>query len=282
MARSQGPFKLSNPWVRIGWLSSVGLVAVGVILGFGVLGREQQNGRPLGLWAGICRGLGITADDGPAGEPQPPLRTPTRISWTAATLAQVASGDVERGEFIAMNCTVCHGEQGVSSSDLYPSLAGMDPAVIYKQLDDFRTGKRLWGAMNGIAQALSPKASADAAAYFAGCDGGSGPLDVDRSRAGHSLRSPDPIDRLVFTGDPARGIPACSACHGPGGRKDGAPTLLGQNSAYAERQLAAFAQGMRRNDIHQQMRAIAGELSPEERHRLAEFFAGSLARTAGR
>ena len=155
--RSKGPFKLDNPWVWIGWSSAVGLVTVGVVLGFGVLGREQQNGRPLGLWAGICRGLGITSDTGPAGEPQPPLRTPTRIAWTRATLAQVAGGNVERGEFVAMNCTACHGEQGVSSSGLYPALAGMDAAVIYKQLDDFRAGKRSWGAMNGIVQALSAK-----------------------------------------------------------------------------------------------------------------------------
>jgi cytochrome c553 len=44
-----------------------------------------------------------------------------------------------------MNCTACHGEQGASSSSLYPTLAGMDAAVIYKQLDDFRAGERWWG-----------------------------------------------------------------------------------------------------------------------------------------
>jgi predicted ATPase len=49
-----------------------------------------------------------------------------------------------------------------------------DAAVIYKQLDDFRAGKRSWGAMNGIAQALSPQASADVAVYFARRTGGLG------------------------------------------------------------------------------------------------------------
>jgi cytochrome c553 len=33
----------------------------------------------------------------------------------------------------------------VSASTLIPTLAGMDAAVIYKQLDDYRSGKRLWG-----------------------------------------------------------------------------------------------------------------------------------------
>ena len=43
----------------------------------------------------------------------------------------------------------------------------MNAAVIYKQLDDYRSGKRLWGAMNAIASALSDQDSADVAAYFA-------------------------------------------------------------------------------------------------------------------
>jgi cytochrome c553 len=33
--------------------------------------------------------------------------------------------------------------------------------------------------------------------------------------------------------------------------------LQGQHAAYIERQLAAFAQGMRQNDINEQMRTIA-------------------------
>ena len=281
--RNMGPFKLDNPWVWIGWLSAAGLVTVAAILGFGVLGREQQNGRPLGLWAGICRGLGVTSETGPADEPQPPLRSPTRIAWTRATLAQVAGGDTERGALIAMNCTACHGEQGVSRSGLYPTLAGMDAAVIYKQLDDFRTGKRSWGAMNAIGHALSEQASADVAAYFASRTEGLPPNVAEHLHAGRTLREQDPTKRLVFAGDPARGIAACSACHGPGGRKLGAPSLRGQQPAYIERQLAAFAQGMRRNDINRQMRTIAAQLRPEERRGLAEFYGGGVgAQTAKR
>jgi cytochrome c553 len=275
MGRSMGPFKLDNPWVRIGWSTAVGLVTVAAILGFGVLGREQQNGGPLDLWAGICRGLGITSDTGPASEPQPPLRTPTRIVWTRATLAQVAGGDVGRGEFVALNCTVCHGDQGVSSSGLYPTLAGMDAVVLYKQLDDFRAGKRLWGAMNGIGHALSQEASADVAAYFARRTNGLPRIPDEDFRAGRTLREHPPAQRLVVAGDPARGIPPCSACHGPGARKLGAPPLQGQQPDYLERQLAAFAQGVRQNDINRQMRIVATQLTPEERQALAELYGGA-------
>src|SRR3984893_14657859 len=167
MASEQGPFKLDNPWPRIGWWSTAGLLAVAVILGFVVLGREQQNGPTLRTWTAICRALGTPPEIGRAAEPQPPLRTPSRIAWTSATLAQVAGGNAEHGAFVALNCTACHGEQGVSQTGLYPTLAGMDATVIYKQLDDFRSGKRSWGAMNAIALALSPQDSADVAVYYA-------------------------------------------------------------------------------------------------------------------
>ena len=34
------------------------------LLGFGVLGRYQQNDSNLDLWNAICRGLGVTSDRG--------------------------------------------------------------------------------------------------------------------------------------------------------------------------------------------------------------------------
>jgi cytochrome c553 len=77
---------------------------------------------------------------------------------------------------------------------------------------------------------------------------------------------------LVLVGDPARGIPPCSACHGPAGSKLGAPPLEGQQPDYVERQLAAFAQVMRQNDINRQMRTIATQLRPEEMRAIAEFY----------
>jgi cytochrome c553 len=46
----------------------------------------------------------------------------------------------------------------------------------------------------------------------------------------------------------------------------------GQYAAYIERQLAAFAQGMRQNDIYEQMRAIARQLTTEEMKAVAEFY----------
>jgi cytochrome c553 len=59
--------------------------------------------------------------------------------------------------------------------------------------------------------------------------------------------------------------------------------LQGQHATYIERQLAAFAQGMRQNDINQQMRTIAEQLTPAEMHAIAVHYSSyGTARTAKR
>jgi cytochrome c553 len=273
MVRDPGQTKLDDPWPRIGWGAMGGVFIVFFLIGFLVLGRFQQNAPPLGAWAAFCRAVGLTANSQPAGGPQPPLRTPTRIAWTPETLARIASGNEKHGAFVALSCAGCHGEHGVSASALYPTLAGMNSAVIYKQLDDFRSGKRIWGVMNAMATALSEQDSADVAAYFAHRPEGLPPLSGEGvPKSGRSLRQRNPGIRLVFVGDPERGIPPCAACHGPDAQKLGAPPLQSQHAEYIERQLAAFAQGMRQNDINEQMRAIAHELTPDEIHMLAAYY----------
>jgi cytochrome c553 len=273
IARDQVSFSTDNLWPKIGWGAAAALIVIGILLGFGVLDRFQQNGPKLDLWNAICRGLGVASGRGTESESSAPLRTPSRIAWTPATLALIGAGDHDHGAFVALNCAACHGQGGVSTSTLIPTLAGMDSAVIYKQLDDYRSGKRLWGVMGAMAKSLSLQDSADVAAYFGAQRDGLPAIGSNRMpESGRSLREADPAKRLVFAGDPQRGIPPCSACHGPGGYKLGAPALEGQHAAYIERQLAAFAQGMRENDIFQQMRVVAKQLTPDEMHALAVFY----------
>jgi cytochrome c553 len=115
-------------------------------------------------------------------------------------------------------------------------LAGQNSAVLYKQLDDYRSNKRQWGVMGAIATALTDQDSADVATYFACRSDGLAPIVGEGiPKGGRSLRQRDPVIRLVFAGDPGCGIPACAACHGPGAEKLGAPALHGQHIAYIER-----------------------------------------------
>ena len=273
MVREQGPFNIKNRWDRIAWGTMAAVVIVSFLIGFVVLGRYQQNGPTLGLWESMCRALGLTGDSRPATAPQPPLQTPTRIAWTPETLAHIASGSEQRGESVARVCSACHGADGVSASSLYPNLAGMNSVVIYKQLDDYRSGKRVSPVMTAMASTMTPQDVADVAAYFSRRQGGLLPVSGEGApESGRSLRQRDPVLRLVFAGDPQRGVPPCAACHGPDAQKVGAPPLRGQHPEYIESQLAAFAQGARHNDINEQMRLIAQALTRIEMRGLATYY----------
>jgi cytochrome c553 len=273
MAHDPGALRPDYPWSQIGWVSFAVIMVVSSLLGFVVLSRQQLNGEPLDIWGAICRGLGITFDSNTAGSPQPPLRIPTDVAWTTATLDQIRAGDPERGAHVALNCVPCHEGTAANPAHLIPTLDGMDAASTFKQLADYRSGKRLWGVMSAIAKALTIQDSADVAAHFASR---TGQLQTNLPgrvpEGGRGFQQSDPAARLVFAGDPQRGIAPCSACHGPGGFRLGAPPLTGQYAAYIERQLGSFAQGIRHNDIYEQMRAIARQLTPEEMKALAEFY----------
>ena len=266
-----------DPWPLIGWSGLVAIVAIAGILGFMVLSRYQQNGPNLSTWGAICRGLGITFDGLPARAAEPRLHVPSQIAWTDATLAQIRSGDSARGAGIAIKCMSCHGAEGVSAAGLMPTLAGMDAVVIYKQLDDFRNGLRSWTDMTMIASLLSPQDMADVAAFWASRPGLPSDGTDGVPLSGRSLHQSDPAIRLAYAGDPRRGIAPCTACHGPGKHKLGAPTLRGQQRAYIENQLTEFASGTRQNDINEQMRTVAVQLSGDERRQLADFYGTDLA-----
>jgi len=265
--------ELERSWTRIGWMSFAVIIVVSSLLGFVVLSRYQPNDEPLDVWGAICRGLGISFDKAASGGAQPALSIPTELAWTQATIDQIRAGSAERGQQIAAACDACHGGSAPNPGHLIPTLDGMNAAALFKQLADYRSGKRLWSVMNGMAQALSVQDSADVAVYFASR---AGRLQVDPDQrvppGGHGLRQSDTGARLALAGDQKRGIAPCSACHGPGGYKTGAPALSGQYAEYIERQLGSFAQGIRHNDIYEQMRAIARQLTPDEMHAVAAFY----------
>ncbi len=206
-----------------------------------------------------------------------PDHVPSNVAWTAATVAEASGGNAFRGLLLARRCEHCHGSEGFSPVGSTPNLAGMDKLAIWKQLEDFRDGKRSSPVMVPIAQSLSPRDVADLVAYYAALPIYPDPQDnrvfpEQNAQAGHS-----PIAfRLVAFGEGSRGIPPCQACHGPVGYKVGAPSLATQNADYVLNQLDAFADGSRANDINQPMRTIAALLSENEREALAAYYGAGL------
>ncbi|MGA2375185.1 MAG: hypothetical protein ABSF72_06675 [Candidatus Sulfotelmatobacter sp.] len=203
----------------------------------------------------------------------PPPRIPSYVEWTPDTVAATSRGDAFRGMLLARRCDHCHGAEGFSAVGYTPNLAGLDRLSVWKQLEDFRSHKRLSRDMNPIAESLSPRDVADVVAYFANLPAFADPGDkriFPQSR-------PDPghagiASRLVSFGDGERGIPPCQACHGPVAYRPGAPLLVNQNAEYVLNQLEAFASRSRANDINMPMRTIAGLLTEDERHALAEYY----------
>ena len=126
--------------------------------------------------------------------------------------------------------------------------------------------------MSAIAQALTPQQAADVASYFASLTGGVETQAIHAPASGRTLRGTDPTLRLIYAGDPKRGLAGCATCHGPGAYRMGVPSLSGQNADYIEQQLHDFAQGSRRNDMNMPMRTVAGMLTAAEMHGIAQDF----------
>lgn len=77
---------------------------------------------------------------------------------------------------------------------------------------------------------------------------------------------------IVTVGAPMRNIAPCGSCHGEIDVKAGSPWLGGQSAVYIKVQLQAFAAGTRRNDIHEQMRNIARQMTAEEIDQVASYY----------
>jgi cytochrome c553 len=212
----------------------------------------------------------------------PPDRIPSYVAWTTETIAAASAGDAFRGLLLAKHCDHCHGSEGFSDRASTPNLAGIDKLAIWKQLEDFRTHKRLSHTMDPIAASLSPRDEADVVAYYPKLPIFSDPQD---NRV-FPQSQPDPAQaaiasHLVSFGDGERGVPPCQACHGPVAYRPGVPSLATQNADYVLKQLEAFANGTRANDINKPMRTIAGLLTEEERQALAEYYGSGLALQTG-
>jgi cytochrome c553 len=214
---------------------------------------------------------------GQRGTIEPLLRVPTEVAWTSETLAVISRGDAFRGLLLARRCNHCHGEEGFSASPVIPNLAGIDRLSFWKQMEDFKSGKRVSVVMQEIATRSSATDSADLAVYYSMLPSGSDSQDQrsfpqpmrDPSRASMAIE-------LILFGDGRRGIPPCQACHGPVGSVKGAPSLATQNGVYLLQQLNHFADGDRTNDINVRMRSIARQLTDQEKTALAEYYGAGL------
>jgi cytochrome c553 len=260
-------FSLRNPWFTVSLGGTIAIAVVSILIGFIWLPSANNIFSERGLWATICSAAGVPSSwyggtniAGPAPSEVvvlPPLR---RVRADADSIG--------RGATIAtQNCSMCHGVQGTVQVTA-PALAGQYADVVYKELRDYQNRVRQNAVMQPIIAARSDQDLHDLAAYYA---------SLSRAPAAEVLPAgvgPDAnAVKLAMQGDPQRNIAPCAACHGQLDRKGAAPWLGGQSSVYLAAQMRAFASGARHNDINEQMRNVARQMTPAEIDSVAKYYA---------
>jgi cytochrome c553 len=190
------------------------------------------------------------------------------IPLFAAGPAPAATGDAAAGAQKAAVCGACHGMNGNSVNPEWPNLAGQHESYIAAQLALFKQGVRNNVIMAPNAMLLGDQDMADLAAYFS-------QQPLQGLEADPSLYAAG--GALYRSGDAARGLPACMACHGPAGKGNGParyPALRSQHSLYTYGQLKAYASGERKAVGNDMMQVIAAKLSDEEMRALASYLQG--------
>jgi cytochrome c553 len=253
-------FSPRNPWVAASVGVTVAIALLAALAGLIWLPLAQPDLKLSGIWDAICSAAGVPRA-APRGEAlQPDFKT-SNVVMTPEMLRRPNPVSIGRGATLAQRCAICHGPQGVSDANS-PNLAGQYAAVTYKELNDFKTGARVNAVMSPFAANMSNQDMLDLAAYYAYLP------RVPTSHADASLPAPP----IVITGAPMRNIAPCGSCHGELDTKAGSPWLGGQSAVYIKGQLNAFASGIRRNDISQQMRNVARHMTAEEIDQVARYY----------
>jgi cytochrome c553 len=161
-------------------------------------------------------------------------------------------------------CVACHGAHGEGSpgSGFFPRLAGKPAGYLARQLADFRNGLRQYAPMEYTVRDLSPDYLREIAEYFS----------VQQVPYARSPLPPLPAqalqrgEQLVTQGDPARGVPACSRCHGSQltGVQPDIPGLVGLPYDYLSAQLGAWRTHTRATVAPDCMAEVAGRLSESD------------------
>jgi cytochrome c553 len=253
-------FTWKNPWFAASIGVTGAMVVLSLIVGFALLPYAGTNSRLTSLWDAICSAAGV-----PRATAVPEAAKPDFTTSNVVMNSQMFAPDarsVGRGATLAMQCAICHGSNRQGQVDT-PNLEGQPASAVYKQLRDFKVAARANAIMSPFAIKLSEQDMLDLAAYYSYLPRQPGPHPDSAAAA----------PQIVARGAPMRNIPACSSCHGTTDAKLGTPWLDGQSAAYIKAQLQAFATGARRNDISEQMRNIARQMTAAEIEEAARYYA---------
>ncbi|MCB1858012.1 MAG: cytochrome c4 [Gammaproteobacteria bacterium] len=190
------------------------------------------------------------------------------IALALASAGIQAAGDAAQGKTKSATCLACHGPDGNSPNPIWPKLAGQHPGYIVQQLRDFKAGDRKNDLMTPMVAPLNDQDIEDLAAYFGSQVQAKGVAAADQVALG---------EKIFRAGNPASGVAACMACHGPTGSGNAPakfPRIGGQHAAYLEQSLKAFRSGGRTNDANQMMQGVAAKMTDAEISAVAQYAQG--------
>jgi cytochrome c553 len=205
-----------------------------------------------------------------------PAGTAAAPAAAATPDSPFTSGKAADGATKSAVCSACHGPNGNSVNPEWPRLAGQSAVYIAAQLHLFRSGARANPIMQPLVAALSDQDISDLAVYYEAQTPSGLEADPSYWQAGRAL---------YLSGDAARAVPACVACHGPVGRGNlaaGYPALRAQQSVYVVKQLNDYASGARYTGTNPaqaspngvMMFTLAKRLTPEEIRNVASYVQG--------
>lgn len=192
------------------------------------------------------------------------------VKWVGTVAAvlfctgALAQADEARAKKIVSGvCSLCHGIDGESSSEVFPRLAGQHWEYVAKQLENFKSGKRESTAMAQMVASLKPDEMVALGKYF-------------EKKKQSPVPAKDPglaaVGQYIYSnGNKFSGVAACVGCHGPDALGTASlPRLAGQYASYTESQLNQFSKRQRTND-NAVMHTIVEKMTPLEMAAVAEF-----------
>jgi cytochrome c553 len=198
--------------------------------------------------------------------------TPALLAGSLLAAASVASAqdkppgtDQAAQKVAASICSSCHGPAGVSTSPLFPRLAGQQEIYLTAQLKAFKAKTRgeadAHDYMWGMATLLDDSVLAGLAHYYAGQKPAPGIAGNAELIARGKV--------LYEKGDPSHNVVACATCHGDAAQGASIfPRLAGQHAAYVVRQLEVIQHKFRDSPI---MHGVIKDLDADAMRAVAEY-----------
>ncbi len=218
---------------------------------------------------GLSPASGLAAPPAPVNASTTPAPAPT---VARAPIGAGGSGVPDTMARRALACTGCHGAEGRSAADGFiPRIAGKPAGYLFVQLQAFRDGRRPHAPMARLLEHLDDAMLTALAEHFAGLDLPYPPPATAAPSGDAATRA----ERLVRSGDPERGVPACADCHGQRltGIAPSMPGLLGLPRDYLLSQLGAWRVDTRKAVAPDCMRTVAHRLALDDIALLGQWLA---------